>query len=165
MTHGRRLPVPLAFYLDGVSYMSSAAGRNDSTLGMWIVNLCSGKRHLLSVTRTSDSCQCGCKGWCTVYPHLLNAKWQFLAMQRGRRPELRHDNRPWEDGHHLAEPKQFGYTAALIWVKGDWAEHSKSLGLQRWDAVFNPCMLCEFSRCDLHAHYAEFDTDAAWPMR
>eukprot|EP00959_Pyramimonas_sp_CCMP1952_P472633 9500350-Pyramimonas_sp.AAC.3 len=162
---GKQLPVPLAFYLDGVSYMSSAAGRSDSTLGMWVVNLCSGKRHLLSVTRSSDSCQCGCKGWCTIYPHLLNAKWQFLAMQRGCRPLFRHDNKAWEEGHWLSEPKEFRYTAALIWVKGDWGEHSKSLGLQAWNAVFNPCMMCSMCGADLHSHYDEFGPDVQWPMR
>ena len=62
------LPIPLAVYLDGVSPTSVLAGRSDSLLGVWVVNLVTWKRHLLSVTRGLDMCRCGCKWWCTLYP-------------------------------------------------------------------------------------------------
>eukprot|EP00959_Pyramimonas_sp_CCMP1952_P329008 6888025-Pyramimonas_sp.AAC.1 len=54
----RPLPLPLAYYLDGVQFRQPAAGRNDSVLGVWCINLLSRRRHLISCLRSSDSCQC-----------------------------------------------------------------------------------------------------------
>eukprot|EP00959_Pyramimonas_sp_CCMP1952_P000063 1081-Pyramimonas_sp.AAC.1 len=84
-------PLPLTFYLDGVQFRSPAAGRTDSVLGLWCTNLLSRQRHLISNLRGSDSCGCGCKGWCSMYPHLLASQWMFAAMQDGNRPQEKHD--------------------------------------------------------------------------
>eukprot|EP00959_Pyramimonas_sp_CCMP1952_P223983 4683552-Pyramimonas_sp.AAC.1 len=35
LAQGNNLRLPLAFYLDGVTYRKSASGRNDSSLGVW----------------------------------------------------------------------------------------------------------------------------------
>ena len=36
---GERPPLPIAVYLDGVTYMAAASGRSDSALGIWVINL------------------------------------------------------------------------------------------------------------------------------
>eukprot|EP00959_Pyramimonas_sp_CCMP1952_P339872 7117912-Pyramimonas_sp.AAC.1 len=127
--NGERLPVPLGFYLDGVNYRAQAAGRMDSTTGMWIINLLTGNRHLVSVTRSSDSCLCGCRGWCSLFPHLQAVRWQLDAMMAGRRPTERHDGAPMD-----ADATPLSFRGCLIWIKGDWGEHAKSLGLTSWSS-------------------------------
>eukprot|EP00959_Pyramimonas_sp_CCMP1952_P087631 1833603-Pyramimonas_sp.AAC.1 len=104
--------------------MSGASGRQDSTLGIWVINLIAGTRHFLSVTRSSDACQCGCRGWCTTYPHLAAARWQVESMKDGQRPAFQFNGSQWPDD---APSGALSFRAALIWVKGDWSEHAKSL--------------------------------------
>ena len=45
---GKRLPVPLAVYLDGVAFTSVMAGRSDTVLGIWVICLATFKRHLFA---------------------------------------------------------------------------------------------------------------------
>ena len=66
------LPLPLAMYLDGVAFTSALAGRMDSLLGIWIINLLTEDRHLFCVIRLLDMCRCGCKGWCSLFPLLFS---------------------------------------------------------------------------------------------
>ena len=58
---------PVALYLDGVAYH-----RLDSVLGIWVYFLLTGHRHLIVVSRRSELCSCGRKGWdslCPVFYH------------------------------------------------------------------------------------------------
>eukprot|EP00959_Pyramimonas_sp_CCMP1952_P123033 2572019-Pyramimonas_sp.AAC.1 len=43
---GRRPPLPLALYTDGVAYTSAISGRADSITGFSIVNVLTQRRHL-----------------------------------------------------------------------------------------------------------------------
>eukprot|EP00959_Pyramimonas_sp_CCMP1952_P378880 7936548-Pyramimonas_sp.AAC.1 len=54
-------PVPLAVYLDGVRFVSQAAGRSES-VGLWVLSLVSQKRHFVCAVKSGDLCSCGCKG-------------------------------------------------------------------------------------------------------
>eukprot|EP00959_Pyramimonas_sp_CCMP1952_P455426 9471533-Pyramimonas_sp.AAC.1 len=79
-------PLPIGLYMDGIRYISQAAGRSDTVTGIWLVNLLSGRRHLLSSLRHSDECACGCRGWDSIYPLLLALTWMIRAMVRGETP-------------------------------------------------------------------------------
>eukprot|EP00959_Pyramimonas_sp_CCMP1952_P136128 2848193-Pyramimonas_sp.AAC.1 len=68
VSNGRAQPLPLGIYLDGIRYLLQAAGRQDTVAGVWLINLISGKRHLLCSLRHSDTCLCGCRGWDSLYP-------------------------------------------------------------------------------------------------
>eukprot|EP00959_Pyramimonas_sp_CCMP1952_P358264 7501534-Pyramimonas_sp.AAC.1 len=48
-------------YTDAVRYNSILDSATDSTVGFWIVNMCTLKRHLVASVRTSKLCRCGCK--------------------------------------------------------------------------------------------------------
>ena len=157
--NARMDPVPIGLYLDGVTYQSSAAGRQDSVTGIWIINLLTETRFLMSVHRSSDACQCGCRGWCSTYVFLENARWQLDHMQRGVRPEK------WPNGEEVDGPRELSYSTALIFVKGDWSEHSKSLGLAQWGSYYCPCSLCELPLPELHESYDSFANNLDWPLR
>eukprot|EP00959_Pyramimonas_sp_CCMP1952_P332137 6954662-Pyramimonas_sp.AAC.1 len=58
---GLQRPLPPAFYLDGVQYQAQAAGRADTVLGLWVINMLSGRRHLVSALKGLDQCGCGCR--------------------------------------------------------------------------------------------------------
>ena len=116
------LPLPLAIYLDAVAFSSALAGRSDSILGLWVINLISDKRHMFCVVRLLDMCRCGCKGWCTLFPLLFTLQWELIALQSGAPPLCRHDLSAWDLGDAMGDMEFFSFICVLIWIKGDWAE-------------------------------------------
>ena len=163
---GRDLPVPIALYVDGVSYRQTAAGRTDSVTGWWVVNLLTGKRHLQSTVRKSDECLCGCRGWCTMHPIMSAIAWQLRALATGKRPTRTHTGKPWPVGQEPAA-LDLGFTACCVYVKGDWGEHSKTLGLAPPTQLHNPCQFCELSKGEIHSldHLLGSPGGPPWPLR
>ena len=72
---------PLAIYLDGVSFT-----RNDTVLGIWLVCLLTNRRWLLMAIRKSDTCKCGCRGWCSLHPLFSVLAWSSVALAEGAHP-------------------------------------------------------------------------------
>eukprot|EP00969_Alexandrium_andersonii_P138102 6107912-Alexandrium_andersonii.AAC.1 len=87
------------------------------------------------------------------------------SLQSGRSPIQRRDHTPWSETDDLAELRDFGFSAVLLWVKGDWGEHAKTLGLAPWSTLFNPCQFCEDPRCEMHERYDEIGEVLSWPLR
>ena len=161
-------PLPVGLYVDGVAYKQQASGRSDTVAGYWLINLISGKRYLLCALRHSDDCDCGCRGWCSIFPVLSCLRWQLECMAHGLRPDRMHNGDPWPRGQgHAPADRQLSYSAVLLFVKGDWCEHSKTLGLSSWAQNDNCCQFCELSKHELHnsSHYISHDGVEQWPMR
>ena len=119
--------LPFVLYLDAVKYT-----RRDNILGLWCYLLISGERHLLFSMRKSEYCNCGCRGWCSLYPVLSALAWSCEAMGKGLHPAGRHDHMPWraEDSQreNLAD-RPSGLRSLCLLVEGDWMEFAHSLGL------------------------------------
>lgn len=83
-------------------------------------------------------------------------------MQSGLTPATHHDGCNWDTSDPLVEQSPLGYTAILIWVKRDWAELTKTLGLQGWQSWVSPCFVCNANQDDLHT-YGDCNTSRlAW---
>ena len=134
---------PVALYMDGVPYSIT-----DSVLAVWLVNAVSGKRHLCALVRKRQACRCGCRGWCTYFVLLKYLHWCLQALARKVHPSSRHDGSAWgdADGHHalLAGEAMFA-RAAMVWLKGDWAELCSRLGFPTWSHAMRPCLCCNGS--------------------
>lgn len=133
---------PLAIYMDGVSYSLV-----DSVLGVWLINLATSTRHLISVVRKRCTCVCGCTGWCTYYPLLCFIRWGIQAFTAGIHPQRRHDGAPWSEhdvsaGRADRAGRALPMPCALIFLKGDWAEFCARLGVPTWANACRPCFLC-----------------------
>ena len=61
-TAGRPV-LPLALYLDGVSY-----SQVDTVCGVWIIDLLSGTRTICALVRKKLRCKCGCNGVVHILP-------------------------------------------------------------------------------------------------
>ena len=72
--------------------------------------------------------------------------WSFTALAEGVRPRRRHDGRE-RDQHwvHLADCPM-GFKAAVIIIKGDWAEFCGSLGFPTWGLADHQCPKCICTR-------------------
>jgi len=113
---GRKI-LPYAFYLDGISF-----GVRDSLLGLFVYNLRSKTRHLCAILRRSHMCQCGCRGWCSLYPIFEFLRWSFECLAVGSYPGARHDG-PWRQGEDDDRQERSGqslcFVGALLHIKGD----------------------------------------------
>jgi len=151
-------PLPLALYVDGVRYTAPLAGRTDSIVGFWLINLATSKRHILCGLRSSEMCRCGCRGWCTVQPILQSIAWGLRALASGRRPTRRHDGAEFPLDDPLAAMsakcgRELPFRAFLLSVKGDWGEVAHSLALAPVTAKHGPCPFCKSTQRHLHTGY------------
>ncbi len=67
LARGEAPPLALALYTDGVRYTSPLNSNAVTTCGYWVINVASGKRHLLTELRGNRVCSCGCRGWCSSW--------------------------------------------------------------------------------------------------
>jgi hypothetical protein len=151
------LPLPLALYIDGVRFTAPLAGRTESVLGIWIINLLTQKRHYFASLRTLDACRCGCKGNCSIYVLMFVLRWQLRWLAKGKAPATRHDRTSFAALDPLCKTpgESLPFNCALLQVKGDWAEHCKTLGLSSWSSYACPCVFCCATKDDIHCSYAD----------
>jgi len=131
---------PYGLYLDGVRYSNS-----DTVLGVWIVNLGSGKRHVVAAIRKKIVCRCGCGGWCTWHDLLEWLRWSFEAMASATHPASRHDGRPWCAGDAATAAKagdRLPMPACVLQLKGDWAELCERIGFFGPTSNLRGCICC-----------------------
>ena len=158
-------PIPIAVYVDGVRFITQAAGRSESVLGIWAINLLSGKRHFLAPLKSGDHCQCGCRGWCSIQPLLQAVQWQLVHMQRGRRPATSYNGQPWGKAAWMDPGKPLSYRIVLLYIKGDWAEHSHTLGLASWASKYSPCQYCSCTKAEVEDMHANMRAEPQWLLR
>ena len=146
---GHRLPRPFSLYLDGVAF-----NRRDSVLGVWVNWLYSDRKHLLFALRKHDSCDCGCGGWCSIYPLWNALKWSFEALLQGVHPSQRHDGSEWQDsdaGRGSYSGQEMSQRGLCLYVKGDWMELVVRWGFPNWNKKDSPCPHCHSDIDSLHS--------------
>ena len=143
--HGAAV-VPLAFYCDGAPF-----AKRDGFLAFWIPNLISGSRTFACVLRKSSLCQCGCRGYCTLYPVLNVLRWSIGVMATGYFPTARHDGSSWHSTDRSQSRRgALAATAAVIYIKGDWMEYVTTLSFTSWTHNVHPCPMCFCSPDTMH---------------
>lgn len=159
LARGEAPPLALALYTDGVRYTSPLNSNVDTTCGYWVINVASGKRHLLTELRGNRVCSCGCRGWCSSWVVLRYLKWCLECLATGVRPQSLYTGDVAPLGHpvHSRLVKHgpgLGFRAAVCWLKGDWADANKTHGIPAVTSVNNPCPYCRCTKADMHVHYS-----------
>jgi hypothetical protein len=95
--------LPLVLYTDGVKYST-----RDSFVGFYVTNYRNMEMYLCALFRKEDACKCGCRGWCTMFPILLE-----LALD-------------------LRDAVVLGFLLATIMTKGDWPAYCEISGVRQW---------------------------------
>ena len=140
--------LPVCLYMDGVPYSTK-----DSLLGVWVYFAHSSRRHLVAALRKSRMCRCGCRGWCSFYELFRWLAWSFMSLAVGLFPATRHDGKLWQvydsERESLAG-KAMELTAAVVAIKGDWAEYCHTIGLSTWKSNLHPCFYCWTTKATMH---------------
>ena len=158
-----RLVAPLGVYMDALPYSLV-----DSVLGVWVINLVTGARHVLLTIRKKRVCSCGCKGWCTYYVILLWIRWCIECMASGVFPERRHDSTPFTDMHDELRAAVAGsalsMASAVLKLKGDWSEFCERFGFPNWRSGMRPCFCCNGFGPELYSPVGVSLTSCPWHL-
>lgn len=127
-SQGKLRPIPIGVYVDGVRYTSQIGAKTDNVIAWWVINLVSQRRHLAGFVRSTDVCKCGCGGWDTYHAVLSVLECMLFWSQSGKIGATRHDGSNWRATDLLPSVTSYKFQTAVLWIKGDWAEHSKTLG-------------------------------------
>ena len=145
---GLPLPWPVAIYSDGVQYTSNV-GRGHVVTGITLINLVTKKRHHMGAVGSFCACNCGCKGWCTMFPILCCCAWQLQVLVSGKRTLQRYNGETvnGNSDHILAKcirkwGIELGFNAVLIYNMGDWMDATKTHGLPAVMSSYNFCPFC-----------------------
>eukprot|EP00959_Pyramimonas_sp_CCMP1952_P299440 6263033-Pyramimonas_sp.AAC.1 len=119
-------------------------GKANNVTALVLYSLVTEKRHVVAVLKKSESCRCGCKGWCNLWAVWDYVAWCLKALWRGKHPRRQHDGSDWPVGSRGAAMANAPLCkAAVVVIKGDWMECAKSLGLPSWQSGSRPCYCCE----------------------
>ena len=142
--------LPFCIYIDAVQFT-----RRDSIIAVCVSFLYSTRRHVVFVCRKLELCDCGCRGWRTLYPVFVSLAWSCRSLLAGTYPNARHDAQPWQDsdaGRAALAGQSVGCKAVCLFLKGDWAELVHRYGLPQWNDASSPCPYCHCnleSMCEL----------------
>ena len=143
--YGSTEPVlPFAIFVDAVPYSLV-----DGVIGFWAVNLLTGRRYLIVALRKSVCCRCGCRGWCSFYEVFSFIVWSVEALKDKIYPHARHDGTVFgrTDSCRAAKAGQSLFArCAFLYVKGDWAEFSTTVGVPSWRDNLRACFRCNLAR-------------------
>ena len=140
--------VPIDVYLDFVPYTIT-----DSVLGVWVHNIITNRRYLVAVLRKRTLCTCGCKGWCSFHSLFAALTWSLRSLAHGRWPNARHDGEAWgtmDVDRARRAGEVMPLKAAVLYIRGDWAEYAHTLGLPAWNDGLRPCYECVGFGSDLY---------------
>ena len=120
--------------------------KRDGLLAWLVVNVISGRRHIVAALRKSRMCKCGCRGWCSLWAIWTWIQWCLSLLARGLNPTRRHDGSPWLPSDTIRADPSFGTIGRLVAcvcnIKGDWQEIAASLGFPTWADKAHPCPGC-----------------------
>ena len=146
---------PLSLFMDGVAY-----GKKNSVLVISVQNLWTGKRQIVCGVRKRLLCQCGCRGFCTLFCVFQWVGWSLEHMAQGRFPAHRHDKQPWgpQDQTRQEEgAKVMTCPAVVIQLRADWSEFMKVIAVPSWSSKKHPCFLCFTKKRQMAEHLGEGD--------
>ena len=138
---------PIAMYLDQVPTTN-----RDGALGIWIYSLVTLKRHLFVVLRKSDKCNCGCLGWCTLWPIFNYVKWCLVAGGKGYYSESKDNGAPFQplDVGYASQDSALSYPLACLHIKADESENAGTMAFPSWKSATHPCRTCHTSAEEMH---------------
>eukprot|EP00971_Amphidinium_carterae_P342701 6482102-Amphidinium_carterae.2 len=129
--------VPYSLFVDGVQYNRKA----NNLIGFTISPICGGPRFVIATVRKRLLCNCGCRGWCSLYRIFAALRWSFECAARGKHPDKDMDGQEFEElGYKEVAGKQLSKFLVLQ-LKIDWGE-VPTFGLPTWKSANHPCVFC-----------------------
>ena len=152
--------LPYALYCDGAPY-----SKNDGFVVFTVCNLVTLKRHIVALLLKANLCQCGCRGWCSIWPLMCQLRWSFAALAKGENPAARHDNSKFgakDKFRKLVAGVKWLWNACLLRIGGDWMEFASTFGFPAWNSIC-PCLFCGATRNNMYDVTNVMPNAVAWP--
>ena len=75
---------------------------------------------------SADFCQCGCRGWCTLYPLLFEVCVNLAAAAAG-----------------VLAGSDLGFVICVVDITADWPAYLFATCFRHWNPNMHPCPLCD----------------------
>ena len=139
----RKSLFPIAVYMDATKFLL-----RDSLLVMTVHLLFSTQRHLVFAVPKSSLCDCGCSGWCSLFPIYVAIYWSLMAALQGLKPTKRHDGDALDAARTDVAGQLVRYKFVVLDYAGDWSEIATRWAFPSWSATLG-CFLCRSSQAQL----------------
>ena len=161
----------VGLYMDAAGYT-----KNESFEGYFFNDLGTGKKYLVAVVRKLDLCDCGRRGWCSLFHIHWVLKWDLSHGACGVRALVRHDGKPLDDADAAlaasAIGRQLGFVIAVVEIRADWPGFVLPMGLRTCSHKSCPCPFCkttksnmnDLSRLSLHSGPAQHYTNEEYRL-
>lgn len=98
-----------------------------------------------------ETCQCGCRGFCSLWPLLECLRWAFEIGASMQRPHVRHDGVMFSQetgdlGRLEVAGGPLSQVLAVCEIRADWEALCDVMGLRRWQHNRYPCVICSCPR-------------------
>ena len=135
----------LGLYIDAAPYT-----KQDPFYAYYWNSVFSPKRHLITIVRKRDLCNCGCGGRCTLQGVMEVIVWMFVCMRDGMRPRRRHDGQDLDARRQGTAGEPLPCRGWLNEFRADWMELAQGLGFLSWNSPIAPCFVCCCTAADMH---------------
>jgi hypothetical protein len=91
---------------------------------------------------------------------MTSLRWSAEQLKSGVRSDVRHDGNGIDDELRRTIDKHgasLGFTGAVTWIKGDWAEVSHTLAMPSVGSKHCPCPFCSCTSETMHTRNVNFD--------
>ena len=132
----RALILGLSIYMDVSRFQT-----RDGLLVMTIHLTCSRHRHLVFALPKTALCDCGCSGWCTLFPIYHAIAWMLERAMIGVRPTTRHDSKPLDGQRLQMAGLKTTCRFIVLDIDGDWSEFANRWALTSWQSTLG-CYMC-----------------------
>ena len=133
----------ICLYMDGAEFEN-----RESLLIMTGRFIFSHVRHLIWFVRKSNLCDCGCGGWCTMYPLFRFIAWSLHSLTKGVFPSAKWDTTPLDDHREKLVNDELGFKAPCLDITGDLKEFTERWGFPTWQAHLG-CFLCTATKAQI----------------
>ena len=94
-----------------------------------------------------DMCQCGCRGWCTLYPLLEMLVVDLISC--GDQVHVQQGFAPTDAARAARAGTPLNACAACVFTKGDWPAYCEVAGFRQWGHEIFPCYCCDVTKAAL----------------
>ena len=125
-------------------YMDAAGfTKEESVEEVFVSDVATGRRGLTCILRKAEMCNCGCRGWCTVWPAHEALRHEFAGAAAGVLHSHYSDRSHFEPGCRAdRRGRGMGIHVALVEFRADWPGFAAPMGFRMSRRKTCPCLVC-----------------------
>ena len=136
----------LGIFMDAAGFT-----KQESFEGLFITDLDTGQKFLVCIIRKADYCNCGCRGFCTLWPVHDAILSDLQSAADGRWSVLSHLREPFhaDTVASTRAGQPMGVVLAVTEIRADMPGYTGPMGFRASSHCQHPCCVCNVSKAGL----------------